>query len=276
MPSTDALLRLFPGPTRGVPLRGLYLEDAPRLGSTDRPFVYASFITSLDGRISLVDPATQKHEVPTETANPRDWRLFQELAACADVLVTSGRYVRDLAEGAAQAGVPVSEKPDFADLPSWREARGLPRQPAVAIVSASLDLPLAKGLMDGTRRVYVATGDAAEFDEVRALERQGARVLIAGRGRRVEGKRLVSALAGEGLVNIDMVAGPELLNTLLADDALNRLYLTQASRVLGGTAFDTLLKGHPLEPPADFTLRSLCLDTAGLEQSFAVYDRVHR
>jgi riboflavin biosynthesis pyrimidine reductase len=94
---------------------------------------------------------------------------------------------------------------------------------------------------------------------------------------RVQGRRLIGALAREGFANIDMVAGAELLNTLLADGVFDRLYLTQACGVLGGMAFDTLLKGYPLDPPARFELHSLFYDPAnaadGIEQLFGVYDR---
>lgn len=273
MVSDHDLLQLLPGPTRSIPLRGLYLDDALRpKGAVSRPFVYASFIASLDGRISLPDPASRTHKVPGATANPRDWRLFQELMANADVLVTSGRYMRDLNAGVAQAGIPVSHKPEFTDLIEWRRSRGVADQPAVAIVSASLDVFIPAGLPN-ERAVYVVTGADADRDKMAALEKENVRVLVAGDGARVEGYRLVSALAGEGFGNIDMVGGADLFNTLLADNVFNRLYLTQAHRLTGGRSFDTLVKGEQLNPPAALKLRALFLDTAGeVEQSFAVYD----
>ena len=63
----------------------------------------------LDGRISLPSARTGKFSVPAAIRNARDWRLFQELAACADALVTSGRYVRDLPHGVSARSFPVSE-----------------------------------------------------------------------------------------------------------------------------------------------------------------------
>lgn len=271
------LMQLFPPRSQTVPLPGLYLGEGLRpRGTASRPFVYASFIASLDGRISLPDPRTKTRKVPGATANPRDWRLFQELAACADVLVTSGRYIRDLAQGVAQDSLPVSGKAAFADLLQWRQSRGLAPQPAVVIVTATLDLPIPPELLLAGRPLYVATGAEADPRHVAALEANGVRVLIAGDGLRVQGRRLISALAQAGFANIDMVAGAELLNTLLADGALDRLYLTQACRILGGLSFDTLLKGHPIDPPARFKLHSLFYDAADgseVEQLFAVYDR---
>ncbi len=270
----EQLLRLFPAPVEQIPLQGLYLNEPLRpSGTPTQPFVYASFISSLDGRISLPDPETKTRKVPRAIANPRDWRLFQELAASADIVVTSGRYIRDLAAGVAQDSLPVSEKPEFADLLEWRHANGVAPQPAVAIVTDTLNLSIPETLLHSERSIYVATGAAADTSKIEAFISKGVHVLKAGSGDRVEGLALIEALAKEGFGNIFMTAGGELLNTLLTDNAFDRLYLTQACRILGGVSYDTLLKGQALNPPADFNLRSLCYDAgndSNVEQLFAV------
>jgi riboflavin biosynthesis pyrimidine reductase len=273
------LLRLFPDPARDVPLQGLYLGERfgpPAERSTS--FVYTNFIASLDGRVSLPDPRTSKRAVPSAIANARDWRLFQELAAGADALVVSGRYVRDLPRAVSARSFPLSDKPEFADLLEHRRARGLTPQPAVVIVTASLDLPPLRELVASGRSVYVATGAAADRRKVANVAAEGVRVLIAGGGARVEGGRLIEALAREGLWNIAMISGGEILSALLADDALDRLYLTLALRMLGGVSFDTLLTGPALERSAGFELTALHYDAAGaersgIEQLFTILDR---
>lgn len=274
--SSEKVMQLFPRPGGPVALRGLYLEEffRPR-GTPDKPFVYANFITSLDGRISLPDPQTKTLKVPQEIANPRDWRLFQELTASADVLVTTGRYIRDLASGTAQNRLPVSSNPKFADLLEWRRANNLTPQPAVAIVSNTLNLPIPDALLKSDRSIYVITGAATDASHIEALLSQGVHLLRAGKGNRVEGLALIEELSNEGFGNIDMIAGSVLLRTLLADGALDRLYLTQACRLLGGSSFDTLLKGQQLAPPGDFKLRSLFYDAGGdnnIEQLFTSFD----
>lgn len=274
--SEEQVLRLFPGQTGPIPLRGLYLDESLRpAGTPARPFVYASFIASLDGRISLPDPETKVRKVPRAIANPRDWRLVQELAAAADVLVTSGRYIRDLAAGVAQDNLPVSDKPEFADLHEWRRARSLTPQPAVAIVTGSLDLPIPEALLYSGRRIYIATGAAADTSRTGALTARGVHVLQVGTGSRAEGRALITALAKEGFGNIFMTAGSVLLNALLTAGVLNCLYLTQACRILGGRAFETLHTGEELNPPADFKLRTLYHDAGedgAMQQLFSVFD----
>ncbi len=275
----EHVLRLFPGPAEAVPLRELYLRAPLRpAGRPSRAFVYTNFIASLDGRISLPDPRTGKRTVPPAIANARDWRLFQELAACADALVVSGRYVRDLPNAVTGRSFPVSAKPEHADLLEWRRLQGLSPQPAVVIVTASLELPPLGGLAASGRPVYVATGDSADPGKSRRIESEGARVLRVGAGRRVEGRRLVEALGREGHWNVAMIGGGEVLNALLVDDVLDRLYLTLAARLLGGSAFDTLLMGPVLAPAARFTLEALhydagTADASDAEQLFALFDR---
>jgi riboflavin biosynthesis pyrimidine reductase len=273
------LLRIFPAPGEPVRLEGLYLSErfGPPVERT-RTFVYANYISSLDGRISLPDPQTGKRGVPPATANARDWRLFQELAAGADAVLVSGRYVRDLRHGVGGGSFPVSEKPEYADLGRWRRARGLAPQPALVIVSASLDLPPLNALAESGRPAYVATGNAADPQKTARIESQGVRVLRVGNGARVEGRKLIDALTREAHRNIAMVGGGEMLHALAVDDALDRLYLTLACRLLGGARFDTLLTGPVLEQAARFKLAALHYDPeepqgSDVEQLFAIFDR---
>jgi riboflavin biosynthesis pyrimidine reductase len=124
----------------------------------------------------------------------------------------------------------------------------------------------------------VATGEAADTGKTAALVAQGVRVLGVGAGARMEGRRLVDALARESHRNVAVLGGGEILNALVADNVLDRLYLTLACRLLGGTSFDTLLTGRQLAPAAAFKLAALHYDAEGsdganVEQLFAIFDR---
>ncbi len=101
--------------------------------------MYTNFIASIDGRIALAQPDGHR-QIPGEITNRRDWRIFQELAALSDVLITTGRYLGDVAHNRAQEVLPVSHDADYDDLRAFRRDRGLSDQPAVAIVSGSLDI----------------------------------------------------------------------------------------------------------------------------------------
>ncbi len=151
------ILRLYPLPSQEVPLEGLYLGDNLRqkAQTANRAFVYGNFITSLDGRIAITHPTKPGMIVPDQIANPRDWRLFQELAVQADILITSGRYLRDYADGRAQEILRVYDNPQFADLGNWRSDHGLKPLPDLAVISGSLDFPIPEVLTQGDRSVIV-------------------------------------------------------------------------------------------------------------------------
>ena len=270
------VIQLYPVYQPDNELEGLYLRrshgDKP-----EGPYVYTNFITSLDGRIAIEQPVTGKRGVPRTISNPRDWRLYQELAACADALLVSARYIRELSKGTAQDNLPLSTDPEFSDLVEWRKQNGFAEQPAVVILSASLDLPLEELYLSLHRPVYVATGACADAEAVGRIEQAGAKVLIAGEGKYVEGGRLVSQLAEAGFESIYSVAGPGVLETLLKASVLDRIYLTQVHRMLGGASYDTLLEGNLLRPPADFSLHALYYDAntgGGCSQMFGIYTRM--
>ncbi len=121
------ILQLYPAPAQDRPLAGTYLAHQLRQYSrkTGQAFVYGNFVTSLDGRIAIPHPTRPGLMVPKNTANDRDWRLYQELAAQADLIISSGRYLRDWADGRAQEILRVDD-PEFADLKAWRLDQGLP------------------------------------------------------------------------------------------------------------------------------------------------------
>ena len=273
------VIRLYPEPCEQLPLEGLYLKHAlQRSGSQQQPFVYTNFVSSLDGRIAIEHAADGGSAVPASIANPRDWRLFQELVAQSDILVTSARYLRELSRGKAQDAIPLGNEPDFADLHRWRHEKGLPDQPALVILSASLDLPLQSLCEAMDRPVYVATGDNPDAKALERIQDTGAGILHVGNGgSMVDGRKLIDALAAEGFSSIYSIAGPGVFETLINARVLDRLYLTQVHRLIGGDSFDTLLEGDLIDPPAGFTMQALYYDRhagdAGA-QLFGVYDTI--
>ncbi|MDX1615568.1 MAG: dihydrofolate reductase family protein [Candidatus Promineifilaceae bacterium] len=274
--SRDPLLRLFPQPVVPLPLAGLYLSHDLR-GHTRtgaRPFLYTNFISSLDGRIAVPpDNKERDFDVPDALANQRDWRLFQELAAQADVVIVSGAHLRQRTAGRAGAIIQFDD-PQFSDLARWRRERSLPRSPDIAVVSNSLDFAVPEE-MDPTQ-VHAFTSESAPKDGLLRLERQGVEVVTAGE-RAVDGQRLMAALGDLGFGVVYSPAGPHILNTLLQSQVVDRMYVTIAGRALGGPEYLTMVEGQRLQPPAELSLAKLYYDAgpnAGPEQLFAAYDRV--
>jgi riboflavin biosynthesis pyrimidine reductase len=274
MNESEHLLELYPqSGTR--PLSGLYLGQDLRsiLASCQDSLVYTNFVTSLDGRIALVDRKSGQSEVPAETANPRDWRLLLELSAPADVLIMSGRYLRDLASGNAQSLPPFSDQlPD--DILDYRRRLGLIDKPALVFITRSSDIPEQALDRLTDRRILIATGDVAPDKRAR-FEAKGIEVM-AFDSQRVDGRELIERLSEKGFRLIYSIAGPEVMHTLLTAGVLWRIYMTTVMRVLSGEEYATLAHGPKLDPVRDFELSALYLDRYGpddVEQLLQVYTR---
>lgn len=271
-----SLTCLYPPHGREVPLEGLYLGHRLRERARTRAFVYTNFVASLDGRISEADPQTGLRRVPKAVANARDMRLYMELLAQADVVLTTANHLRTMAKGETDTGLGLDPR-KHPDLIAWRENQGLPQTPVCAAFSSGLDLPLDLLRQHFAGRLLVLTGEAAPAARVRTLESAGIKVVKAGPGARANGHLALKAMADQGLTSIYSVAGPQVLRTLLHAGVLDRLYLTLAQVIVAGEHFDTLGHGAPLVQPAGFRLHQLYHDPwapGHAEQLFASFDRV--
>jgi riboflavin biosynthesis pyrimidine reductase len=272
---TDNILRLFPEPTAQIPFIGAYLRDDIRKIRADqnKPFVYANFITSLDGRIAVERQAGRGLAIPKETVNERDWRLFQELAAQADIIISSGRYLRDWSTGKAQEILRVDNE-QFADLREWRREQGLPPHPDIVVLSHQLDFTIPEVLQHGGRKAIVFTDPDADRARIDNIWKQISNIQIAEQGG-WGGKDFVNRLFDLGYRTIYSAAGPKILHMLLTEKALDRQYLTLVPRMLGGERFSTLLEGSLIHPPVSFALNHIYLDKLafdGAGQLFLSYD----
>lgn len=270
------IFRLYPPPCAQVALQGLYLtHQLYTLGTAEKPFVYANFLASLDGRIALEDIHTGQTYLPRTLTTPADFRLFLELEAQADCLITHGGYLRALAEGRLGNILQIGAHPSGADLVDWRRRHGLGPQPAVAIASASLDFVIPESVRRHRQQVYIFTGEGADPIKVAAWRREGYPVLFAGRGEMVEGGKLIPLLGRLGYRSIYLIAGPRMLDTVVRSGLLDRLYQTITHQLMGGELFRTMVPGPELGPAGHLTLRSLYYDPAGPEgagQWFAQFD----
>ena len=287
-PTSREVVQLFPLPARKRRLEGLYLSESLPLSAAGAPaneslpppaagapaLVYANFVTSLDGRIAVTD-ADGAARLPEGLTNRRDFRLFRELQAHADCLVTHGGYLRALVSGSLGNVLQVGRGAGGEDIARWRADRGMATQPAVAILSASLDLPVPDSLVAHGQTVHVLTTAAAPRDRITALGEAGFEVVVTGPGPWVRGWDAVEILAGRGYRRLYLQTGPRMLEAALRDGVLSRLYLTIGHRVVGGERFDTMLRGAVLGEAGAVRLSALYLDEAAdgeCGQFFACFD----
>lgn len=276
--STKQLLRLFPQPSAACTLKNLYLRQFGwRRSGRERPVVAANFVASLDGRIATATRANPELHLPKSLTSGEDFRLFLELHAQADCLITHGKYLRSLAASELGNILQLPDTPGCEDLHAWRRQQGLRKHPDVVIASSSLEFPLHASLRQSGQKVYLAAGQGTNPDRREDWQAQGLELLIAGESGSVQGRPLVDALARRGYRNIYLIAGPRMLHTMLEDRQLDRLYLSLSHQVLGGRTFRTLLEGETLTR-CRLRLGSLLLDEAsdnGCGQFFASYECIY-
>jgi len=161
--------------------------------------------------------------VPKTTANgAATGACSRELAAQADIILSSGRYLRDWANGRAQEILQVDDS-RFADLRQWRIEQGLSPHPDIAILSASLDFLIPPVLTAGGRRVIIFTTAGQDPQRVEQIQAQAGEVIVAGEGS-ITGQLLLNSLAERGYHTRLLLGRTRVLHLLLAGGALDRLY----------------------------------------------------
>ena len=248
------VFELFPDAGVERELHGLHLgHDLRSRAGSASPFVFSGFISSIDGRIG-VDGAVG---APRALRNDRDWRLFQELIVQADIVLVSGRYVRDVGRGSAKNIIPDPADHEAGDLIDYRLERGLPARPAVAVVTrtGNFEPVVAAGLSD---RVIITHGAQPDPATLRSWTDAGLDSVQVGMDGDVEVDLLMTALIERGDRVVFSAAGPKVLAMLTP--ALDALYLTLGAQLLGGRNFATLLDGAALTPSLGFTLETAYLD----------------
>jgi len=268
------LLQLFPQSSEKIDLKNLYLYKHGWTSSkTTQPRVAANFLSSLDGRIAI-GSSESVTELPKSISSQEDFRLFLELHAQADCLITHGGYMRSLADKNLGNILQLPKDRDGEDLHNWRTLQGLAPQPSIVIASASLDFPMHPSLKENNQQVYIATGQNADKEKIEKWQNKGYEVLVTGASKNVEGKPLIDALIAKNYNYFYLIAGPKMLHTMVKDQQLTNLYLTHAQQLLGGNIFSTMLDGDTLKSPK-LALQSLFYDESsenGHGQFFSNYE----
>lgn len=224
-PVTDETATRSPEPGSGHDWSLAELAAAyayPELGpgpGTPEVWLRANMVSTLDGAAQH-DGRSQ----PISTAT--DMRIFGTLRALADVVIAGAETVRQ--EGYRPARV----RDEFAGM---REAAGQGPVPAIAVITASLDLDFSLPLYTSPLvPTLILTGAAAAPDRIAAAEKAGARVVIAGDGVGVDPARAVRALAELGHTRLLTEGGPRLLGQLVAAGVLDELCLTLSPMLTAG------------------------------------------
>lgn len=269
-------------------IEGLYLrlnlrEAARNLG---RPLVIANYVCDLDDVIAKKEEGGE-FQVARELKNDPDWRLFQELTAQSDAIITGAGYLkRYAAKGEAAENVldQFSEGAEFAKLGQWRQEHGLKRNPDIVIVSRSMDFDIPKSAMSAGRNIIIATTYSGA-DSAKAGQFRKAGAIVVGSGEEgVDGKILIKKiLSGRGYSVIKMTTGPRVLDILLKGKTLDEIFITRVQRKIEAPKDNVqtvLLNGKKLDDLQGFKYKRLfyleevkASDGKLISEEFGVYEK---
>jgi riboflavin biosynthesis pyrimidine reductase len=210
--------------------------------------------------------------VPSTIANPHDWRLYLELGAQADILLTTSRHLRAFA---AERHQEIFDIGADEELSAWRIRERLGPHPAIAVLSEGLDIPIEAVRSRIQGQFLVITSQHAPPQKISALRSEGIDIVQLPSGTVLDARALATALFERGYERVYSVAGPRVTHALLSAGVIGRFYLTMVHLALGGRDFDTITLGDDLAPPSSFVLRELYFDSqlpTGAGQLFASLD----
>lgn len=203
------------------------------------PLVRANFVTTLDGHATGGDGRSGSINSAADKA------VFDVLRALADVVVVGAGTIRAEGYGRLRTKDPA--------LREVRRAAGRSEHPALAVVTASGDLPEAVLGEDPEAGDLLVL--CAEAVRPALVERLGEAAVIGCGQDLVEPTAAVTALHGRGLHQVLTEGGPHLLGGWVRAGVVDELCLTVRPVVVGGTGVRILESAAGPGLPAEFALQ---------------------
>ncbi|MUV86411.1 2,5-diamino-6-(ribosylamino)-4(3H)-pyrimidinone 5'-phosphate reductase [Natronomonas sp. CBA1123] len=125
-----------------------------------------------------------------------------------------------------------------------RSVRGAEADPPARVVADSrCRTPADAAVLDGDRETYVLTSEAAPTDRRDRLEAAGATLVVAG-AERVDLPRAFDALEAEGIEQLMVEGGGELIFSLFEAGLVDECSVYVGNLVIGGREAPTLADGE--------------------------------
>lgn len=191
-----------------------------------RPWVYANFVQSIDGVVSLATPGKAQASV-ISARNPDDRFLLALLRVPANAVVVGAGTLR---EEPKSVWTPEQPFPELrAELAAARLAMKLPAIPLTVLVTRSGDLDLSLPVFTAGNRVLVLTTKEGAARIGKRPAQVDVRVMAAGTPREIVD--LAAAESGGGLILTE--GGPTLFGDFVRERVVDELFLTIAPRFAG-------------------------------------------
>ena len=231
LPQLETLFDRSVGEALQLPdaLRKAYGGDL-RFPAGRTPHVFANFVTTLDGLVSYGIAGAESARFISR-GHAGDRLVMGILRAAADAVVSGSGTRR--AEGRV-TWTPQQIFPAAADLyRELRRARGLPERTRVAILTASGEIDLGASVFSSPDTDPIVVTSVAGAERLAAKGPGSVRVHAVGE-REPTMREAIDAVAAEtGAQLILSEAGPSLFGKMLAEGAVDELFLTVAPHLAG-------------------------------------------
>jgi len=240
---SDRVTQLYPTYKKNIELKNLYLKRKICKVRHSSPFFYANFITSLDGRIAIKQTEKHYYELPKSLENAHDFRLFLELHAQADCLITHSGYLRALEKGTLGNILQVGLQSGHEDLANWRNQQGLKAQPDIIILSKSLNFNLPETIKNYGQHTTIVTNKSADKSKINHFQKLGYEVIKTNLSGLISPIDVLNVAKKYNYKHLYLITGPAFFQSMLKSKLLNRLYITINHKVIGGKDFMTITSG---------------------------------
>ncbi|MFY4814224.1 2,5-diamino-6-(ribosylamino)-4(3H)-pyrimidinone 5'-phosphate reductase [Haloarcula argentinensis] len=182
---------------------------------------------SVDGKLS------SRRREQIAISGPDDFDRVDQLRADSDaVMVGVGTILAD----------DPSLTVDDADRRAARADRGEPENPARVVADSRIRTPPDATVLDGRAQTYLLVSEAAPPDFIEEMEDAGAYVIAAGQDR-VDLTTTLAKLEGDGIDQLMVEGGGELIFGLLEEALVDELFVYIGPKVIGGRDAPTLADG---------------------------------
>ena len=182
---------------------------------------------SVDGKLS------SRRREQIAISGPDDFDRVDQLRADSDaVMVGVGTVLAD----------DPSLTVDDADRRAARTDRGDPPNPARVVADSRIRTPPDATVLDDSAQTYLLVSEAAPPDFIEEMEEAGAYVIAAGEDR-VDLTTTLAKLEGDGIDQLMVEGGGELIFGLLEEALVDELFVFVGPKVIGGRDAPTLADG---------------------------------
>ena len=245
----------------------IYLKPLlSKIKSPYKPYYYANFLSSFDGRIAIFNKKHSTLLTPEAIKSDVDFSLFCQLHAQADCLVTNTKYMSGLNKGYYGDILTVRNE----KLKKWRKSNNLTSQ-KIIILSNSLKFKIPHNIEKNKEDIAILTtcGESKKLDY---FKKRGYEI-ISSRGKNITAKFLNKYIQKNKLKSVYFIAGPNIVEQMIEQGLLDRLYYSTNLKMVGTNKYDTLIRGDFLRKKIEIYLDEMFIHkkNSQLQTIFQVY-----